>query len=177
MLTVSNIANRVKGWADAHKMVQSFTFGPVVNMADTKDYELPLVHLFYRGTTLNERTKDMDFTVYCLSKTPIDATTTEQYELVSDMEMVLNDLVSEMKNPLGTAYTGTLAQPQNEYLDNVTVYKGENSNRLGTDRSFGVGTVNVRPMIDENTKLLCGVVAELTIEVSNPYDTCFTPYS
>lgn len=177
MLTVSNIANRVKSWCDDHKMVNSFTFGPLLNMAETKDYELPLVHLFYKGTMMNERTKDMEFSVYCLSKTAIDATTTEQYETVSDMEMLLNDLVSEMKNPRGTPYGGLLAQPQATNLDTLgNDYKGDNSGRLYTDRSFSVGDVRVSPMIDQNTKLLCGVVADMTIEVSNPYDTCYIPY-
>lgn len=173
MQTLSNIVKLIENFGTAHLQVETFSFGKMLDMADLKDYELPILHVVYTGSDTAEREKTYNFDVFVLSRVGEDGMPQEQYEMISDMELILHDLISEIKVP---KRTDTFLPVENNLASTIGQEFRE-FERQYTDNNFQVGDVRSTPLVEERTGRFCGIRAGMSVTVSAPHDSCYTPYS
>lgn len=166
MITLSDITSRFEHFATNHGQLSSFSFGQLDDLNAKKLEQFPIMHLFYGGASYDSNVKDYKFEVYLLSRTGNQDDAQQEYDSISDMENIAEDLISDIERGFTSfSTTGT----QDSVVSTGTLRSG------GTEGGFLLQDANVMPMINTETGRLTGTQLSLSIRVASPYDSCFKP--
>lgn len=165
MITLSDIASRFEHFADNHGQIQTFTFGQMDELDGLKMDQYPLMHVFYSGADYDTNVKDYKFEVYFMSRAGNDDNQQIQFDAISDMETLVEDLISDIERGFTSFYT--TEQGQMDVTGRLV--------QEGTAGAYQLQDASVVPMINTKTGLLTGTQLTMTVRVPSPYDSCFKP--
>jgi len=151
MLTTKTIDERFEEFADNANTIRTYSRGSLGDFNQGKEDEYPRMHTMYKGASYQDNTKRLSYELYFLSLPSSDHNDEDQLQIVSDMERLAEDLLSELFLQQG------VAQP-----DSSGSYLSINR---GTDFGMAYEDASIVPMVESTKNVLCGVRLDLTITV------------
>ncbi len=152
MLTLKTIDRRLQEFATAHAQLRVYSRGKMADFNQGKADEYPRLHMVYEGASYDGATKAMSFALFFLSLPTNDQDAEKQNDIVSDMERVAEDLLSDL------------------YLHQNQAQEDTQQTRAGmvaggTDFGMAYQNASITPVVEERNNVLCGVRMDVQVLV------------
>jgi len=150
MKTFKSVVDQFKAVCEAHKQLNSFTFGDIfeVDLSNTMDFAK--AHLIEQPATINNR--DFVFTFDLLIMDLVAADGSNETDVLNDTFLILSDVYREFKNGLGKA------------------------NPLIDSRDYVISdSISCEPFTDRFENLLSGWKATISVTVPSHNNACNSP--
>jgi len=150
MKTFKSVVDQFKAVCEAHKQLNSFTFGDIfeVDLSNTMDFAK--AHLIEQPATINNR--DFVFTFDLLIMDLVAADGSNETDVLNDTFLILSDVYREFKNGLGK------------------------DNPLIDSRDYVISdSISCEPFTDRFENLLSGWKATISVTVPSHNNACNSP--
>jgi len=148
MVTLNKIMDALKAFGTASVFLEHYATGQPSDMDDLKESQFPLMFVLYNGSTYNTNVKAYSFEILFTGSTSQLNETNEAVQMVSDMEQVSEDLLSDIV----TGHT---------YFDFAD--------------QFEMTSASTTPVVEQQRNILTGCSLSVTIEVPYFANSCLLP--
>ena len=150
MKTFKSIVDQFEAICNAHKELNSFTFGDIFEVDLSNEMDFAKAHLIEQPATINNR--DFVFTFDLLIMDLVAADSSNEKDVLNTTFLIMSDIYREIKNGLGKT-TPVIDSRQYFISDNITC----------------------EPFTDRFENLLSGWKATISITVPSHNNACNSP--
>lgn len=150
MKTFKSIVDQFEAICNAHKQLNSFTFGDIFEVDLSNEMDFAKAHLIEQPATINNR--DFVFTFDLLIMDLVAADSSNEKDVLNTTFLIMSDIYREFKNGLGKT-TPVIDSRQYFISDNITC----------------------EPFTDRFENLLSGWKATISITVPSHNNACNSP--
>jgi len=152
MKTFKSIVSQFELICDAHKQLNSFTFGDIFEVDLSNEMDFTKAHLIEQTGTINSR--EFTFTFDLLVMDLVAADGSNETDVLSETFLILSDIYREFKNGLGRA----------------------EGDRVINSRQYVVSEqISCEPFTDRFENLLAGWKGTISVTVPSHNNACNSP--
>jgi hypothetical protein len=152
MKTFKSIVNQFELICDAHKQLNSFTFGDIFEVDLSNEMDFTKAHLIEQTATINNR--DFTFTFDLLVMDLVAADGSNETDVLSETFLILSDIYREFKNGLGRS-AGSQVINSRQYVVS--------------------DSISCEPFTDRFENLLAGWKGTISVTIPSHNNACNSP--